>query len=49
MANYTVQILGSPTAQTVLGDKALGLNRLGASTGIADIPNPRAVLWNPRR
>ena len=33
MAQYNINLLGSPTAETVLGDKALGLNGFGAAVG----------------
>lgn len=47
MAHYKVNLLGSPTAQTVLGDKALGLNSFGVAVGVAHIPEARGVIWNP--
>jgi hypothetical protein len=47
MAYYKIKLLGSPPAQTVLGDKAFGLNGFGAVVGVAQLPEARAVIWNP--
>jgi hypothetical protein len=47
MAQYVISLLGSPTAQTILGDKAFGLNSFSATVGVAHIPEARAVFWNP--
>jgi probable HAF family extracellular repeat protein len=47
MAQYLIQLLGSPTAQTVIGDKAFGLNGSGVAVGVAHIPEARAVMWIP--
>jgi hypothetical protein len=47
MAQYIIEDLGSPTAQTLLGYKAFGLNNLGTAVGVAHIPEARAVVWNP--
>jgi probable HAF family extracellular repeat protein len=47
MAYYKITVLGSPSEQTGSGDQAFGLNSLGAAVGLAYVPEPRAVIWNP--
>ncbi len=47
MVQYVISLLGSPTAQTILGDKAFGLNSFSAAVGVGHIPEARAVFWNP--
>src|SRR6266498_2806219 len=47
MAHYVISLLGSPTVQMILGDKAFGLNSFSAAVGVGHIPEARAVFWNP--
>jgi uncharacterized membrane protein len=47
MLQYTIKLLGSPAGGTLIGDKAFCLNSLGAAAGLAQLPGPRAVVWNP--
>jgi probable HAF family extracellular repeat protein len=46
MAGYNLSGLGDPSAQSVLGSEAYGLNSTGMVVGIAYIPGTRAVSWN---
>jgi hypothetical protein len=47
MAGYNLTGLDDPTAQSVLGSEAYGLNSSGEIVGIAYIPGTRAVSWSP--
>ncbi|HKE56011.1 MAG TPA: hypothetical protein VKB46_04895 [Pyrinomonadaceae bacterium] len=47
MAPYKIKLLGSPTAENVIGDKGLGLNNSGVAVGVCHIPEARGVIWMP--
>jgi probable HAF family extracellular repeat protein len=47
MASYKISALGDPSAQSVLGSEAHGLNNTGTVVGHASITGARAVYWNP--
>jgi probable HAF family extracellular repeat protein len=45
--SYKIYSLGDPSAQSVLGTEAYGLNNNGTVVGVASITDFRATYWNP--